>query len=130
MNNQQILDRLQELQLQIDELRNYIISQEVESSKKKTKRAKRLALFEYQTFFSWEQKIVFILKFYQRPLLSSEIVSFLDTYDTVFIYKRTELDKLKMLSTHLNRTVKKGAIKQFKKPGMRGYYYAIKLDEQ
>lgn len=123
MNNQQIIERLQQLQLEIDELRNYLVSQEKESSRRK--KIKLLTLHDYQLFFSWEQKIVFILKYYRKPLLSSDIVYFLSLYDTVFQNKRTDLDKLKMLSTHLNRAVSKKVVKQFKKPGVRGYYYII-----
>ena len=123
MNNQEILEQLEQLQLQIEELRNHVLSKGKESLRRK--KTKNLSIYEYHSFFTWHQKIIFILTYYGRPLLSSEIVSFLDNYDTVFQNKQTELDKLKMLSTHLNRAIVKKNIIRFKKPGVRGYYYSI-----
>lgn len=118
-----MLEQLQQLQLQIEGLRNHILSNGKKSLRRR--KTKNLTVHEYRTFFTWHQKIIFILTYYERPLLSSEIVSFLDVYDTVFQHKSTELDKLKMLSTHLNRAVVKKSIRQFKKPGVRGYYYSL-----
>lgn len=125
---QQILDRLQQLQQEIDEIKNYLLQNDSDSSSRSARKAKRvtnLTVNNYQTSFSWQQKIVFILRYQNKPLLSSEIVSFMDDFDSIFQYKRTELDKVKMLSTHLNRAVKKEVIRRFRKTGTRGYFYAL-----
>lgn len=127
---QVVLSRIEQLQQQIDELREYILHQENNSSRKSGRKEKtpEIHLYQYQTSFSWQEKIVFVLNYRKKPLLSSEIVSFLDEFDTVFQYKHTELDKQKMLSTHLNRAIQKKIIRRFKKPGIRGYYYALNSD--
>ncbi len=120
---QEILDRLGVLQEQIDAIRESVLQNSSESNRKTRRRTKSLTIDGYKTFFSWQDKIVFILKYRSKPMLSSEIVSFMDGFDTVFQDKETQLDKMKMLSTHLNRTIKKGIITRFKQNGVKGYYY-------
>ncbi len=124
-NQQEILDQLQVLQEQIDTIRESILHNNSESNHKSRRRIKSLSIDDYKTFFSWQEKIVFILKYRNRPLLSSEIVSFMDDFDTVFQYKWTELDKVKILSTHITRAVKRGIITRFKQAAVRGYYYSL-----
>ena len=124
-SHQELLDKLQELEGQIDIIRENILQNNAES-KPKTRRERRgLTIEDYKTFFSWQDKIVFILKYRNKPLLSSEIVFFMDDFDTVFRYKQTTLEKTKMLSTHLTRAIKKGIITRFKQTGVRGYYYCL-----
>ncbi len=105
-NQQEILDRLQQLQEQLDEIKKYVLQNDSKPVSKTRRKTRMLTPDDYQTFFSWQEKIVFILKYRNRPLLSYEIVSFMNDFDTVFQYKWTELDKVKILSTHITRAVK------------------------
>jgi hypothetical protein len=81
MKNQEILERLRQLQSQIEELRDYILANEKEPSRRR--KTKKIILHDYKPFFSWNQKIVFILNYYGRPLTVicniEHIVYFLNT---------------------------------------------------
>lgn len=122
-NQQEILDKLQQLQQQLDEIKEFVLQNDTKPVRKR--KVKMLTPEDYQTFFSWQEKIIFILKYRKKPLLSYEIVSFMNDFDTVFQFKWTELDKVKILSTHLNRAIKRGVIIRHKQNGVRGYYYSI-----
>jgi hypothetical protein len=123
-NQQDILNQLDKLQGQIEEIRNFLLHSD-NSKRRSRRKRRRLTIEDYHTYLSWQDKIVFILKFYNKPLLSSDMVSFMDDFDTVFKDKWTQLDKMKMLSTHINRSIKKGIITRFKQNGIRGYYYSL-----
>jgi hypothetical protein len=69
----------------------------------------------------WQEKILFVLGYYNKPLSSMEIVSFMDQYDKMFYCKRTE----QMISTHLLRVVNKGIILQQRRQGSKGFVYFL-----
>lgn len=126
-NRAKKLAKINLLQKQIAEIKK---SLNVGSSygDKKRRRRTRLRATEYSTYFTWEQKILFVLDYNGKPIRSMDIVDFIDSHDTVFEYKWTSLDKQKMLSTHLYRAFHKGAIQRFRKNGYEGYFYEINPD--
>ena len=117
----EILILLDQMQKQLDSFREMVLQDNV----KETPNENPLVLQDYNLSGSWQEKILFILGYYNKPLSSMEIVSFMDQYDKVFYYKRTELDKQKMLSTHLHRAVKKGIILRERKQGSKGFAYFL-----
>ena len=117
----EILILLDQIQKQLDSIREMVLQDNFNG----TSNENSLILQDYDLSASWQEKILFILAYYNKPLSSMEIVSFMDQYDKVFYYKRTELDKQKMLSTHLHRAVKKGIIFRQKKQGSKGFVYYL-----
>lgn len=77
---------------------------------------------EYNPNWSWLNKIVFVLKKLDRPLLSSEFIEFMMPYEPVLQYSR---HKAQALSAHLTKAVKYGRIRTYKLHGARGYYYVL-----
>lgn len=77
---------------------------------------------EYNTGWSWVNKIVFVLKKINRPLLSSEIISFITPYEPVLQYSH---HKAQAFSANLNKAVKYDRVRAYKLPGSRGYYYVL-----
>lgn len=77
---------------------------------------------EYDKTWSWVNKIVFVLKKVNRPLLSSEIIEFVTPYELGLQYSR---HRAQAFSANLNKAVKYGRVQTFKLPGSRGYYYVL-----
>lgn len=77
---------------------------------------------EYDKRWSWLNKIVFVLKKIDRPLLSSEILSFILPYEPVLQHSR---HKAQAFSANLTKAVKYGRVKAYKLAGSRGYYYIL-----
>jgi hypothetical protein len=77
---------------------------------------------EYHNSWSWVNKIVFVLKKIDRPLLSSEIIEFITPYEPVLQYSRF---RPQAFSAHLHKAVKYGRVIAYKLGGSRGYYYIL-----
>ena len=77
---------------------------------------------EYNQSWSWLNKIVFVLKKLDRPLLSSDFIEFMMPFEPVLQYSR---HKAQALSAHLTKAVKYRRIKTYKLHGARGYYYVL-----
>jgi hypothetical protein len=77
---------------------------------------------EYNKGWSWVNKIVFVLKKIQRPLLSLEIIEFITPYEPVLQYSRY---RAQAFSAHLHKAVKYGRVIAYKLGGSRGYYYIL-----
>lgn len=77
---------------------------------------------EYNQSWSWVNKIVFVLKKIQRPLLSSEIIEFITPYEPVLKYSH---HKAQAFSAHLHKAVKYRRVIAHKLGGSRGYYYIL-----
>ena len=120
-HNNDIILLLDQMQKQLNSLRTMLLQDNV----KEIPNENPLMLQDYDLSASWLEKILFVLGYYNKPLSSLEIVSFMDQYDKVFYYKRTDLDKQKMLSTHLHRAVKKGIILRERKQGSKGFAYFL-----
>ncbi len=119
--NDTVLILLDQMQKQLDSLKAMLLQESF--NEKLTENP--MVLRDYDLSSSWQEKILFILGYYNKPLHSMEMVSFIDQYDKVFYYKRTKLDKQKMLSTHIHRAVKKGIILRQRKPGSKGFVYYL-----
>lgn len=77
---------------------------------------------EYNKDWSWVNKIVFVLKKIDRPLLSTEIIAYITPREPVLQHSHT---KAQTFSANLTKAVKYGRIKAYKLPGSRGYYYVL-----
>jgi hypothetical protein len=77
---------------------------------------------EYNKRWSWVNKIVYVLKKVRRPLLSSEIISFITPYETVLQHSH---HRAQAFSANLNKAVKYGRVIPYKLGGSRGYYYIL-----
>lgn len=84
---------------------------------------------EYNNAWSWVNKIVFVLKKLQRPLLSSELIEIMLPHEPTFQHSH---HKAQSFSAHLNKAVKYGRVLAYKLGGSRGYYYVLPewYDEQ
>jgi len=83
---------------------------------------------EYNKSWSWVNKIVFVLKKINRPLLSSEIIAFITPYEPVLKYSH---HRAQAFSANLHKAIKYDRVRAYKLPGSRGYYYILPnwLDE-
>jgi hypothetical protein len=77
---------------------------------------------EYNTSWSWVNKIVFVLKKINRPLLSTEIIAFLTPYEPILQHSH---HRAQAFSANLTKAVKYGRVRAYKLAGSRGYYYII-----
>ena len=77
---------------------------------------------EYNKSWSWVNKIVFVLKKINRPLLSAEIIAFIIPHEPVLQYSH---HKAQAFSANLNKAVKYGRVRAYKLAGSRGYYYVL-----
>lgn len=76
----------------------------------------------YNKKWSWVNKIVFVLKQAQRPLLSSDLIVFMTPLELTLQYSH---HKAQVFSAHLNKAVKYGRVIAYKLGGSRGYYYTL-----
>ena len=77
----------------------------------------------YNKNWTWVGKIIFALKENDRPMLSPEIISFVEQFDPNSTSHWNE--KTKSLSAHLTKAAKYGRIKQYKIKGILGYFYVL-----
>lgn len=77
---------------------------------------------DYNKDWNWVNKIVFVLKKINRPLLSSEIIAFITPYEPVLKHSRY---KAQAFSANLTKAVKYGRVRAYKLLGSRGYYYVL-----
>lgn len=77
---------------------------------------------EYNKDWSWVNKIVFVLKKLDRPLLSTEIIAYITPREPVLQHSHT---KAQTFSANLTKAVKYGRVKAYKLLGSRGYYYVL-----
>lgn len=83
---------------------------------------------EYNKSWSWVNKIVFVLKKADRPLLSSEIIGFVRPHEPGLEHSNSPAQSF---SAHLTKAVKYGRVIAYKLMGSRGFYYTLPqwLDE-
>jgi hypothetical protein len=77
---------------------------------------------EYNKTWSWVNKIVFVLKKINRPLLSCEIIEFITPYEAVLQYSH---HRAQSFSANLTKAVKYDRVRAYKLSGSRGYYYVL-----
>ena len=84
---------------------------------------------EYNKGWSWVNKIVFVLKKEDRPLLSSEIIDIVRPHEPGLEHSNSPAQSF---SAHLTKAVKYGRVIAYKLNGSRGFYYALPkwLDEE
>lgn len=76
----------------------------------------------YNEKWKWVKKVVYVVRHYNRPVLSFEILEFLLKHDTIAQYWK---DKTKYLSIQINKALKYEKLMAHKVPGVRGYYYVL-----
>jgi hypothetical protein len=76
----------------------------------------------YNTGWHWYKKITWALKTADRPLLSQELIAYLQQTDENFKYNTNPVG---FLSAYLTNAVKRKLISRHKQPGTRGFYYCL-----
>lgn len=77
---------------------------------------------EYNSNWSWVNKIVFVLKKIKRPLLSTEIIELILPYEPTL---KSSYTPAQSFSPHMHKAVKYGRVLAYKLSGSRGYYYIL-----
>jgi hypothetical protein len=77
---------------------------------------------EYSKDWSWVNKIVYVLKKTNRPLLSPEMIELITEHDPALKNSRF---RPQTFSANLNKAVKYKRIIAYKLGGTRGYYYVM-----
>lgn len=77
----------------------------------------------YRKDWTWVRKIVFVLEQTGKPMRSPEIIEELAKREE---HLRNHWNQAQYFSAFLNKAVKEERIKQEKRRGERGYYYAVK----
>ena len=114
--NELISEKLKEMVL-LSEANNRL------SKELQQREEEQLLISDYNKRWTWVGKIVFALKENDRPMLSPEIISYLERYEpNVASHWR---EKTKSLSAHLTKAIRYGRIKQYKVKGILGYFYVL-----
>lgn len=128
MNKSEIIKKCVSLTLALDkaekeiEVYKQLVIQTNEQHRPPKTKIPNFHEMDYNTNWSWINKIVFILKKMNRPLLSSEMIAFITPYEQLLQQSR---HKAQAFSAHLTKAVKYGRIRTYKLPGARGYYYVL-----
>ncbi len=77
---------------------------------------------EYNQHWSWVNKIVFVLKKTDRPLLSGEIIGLLVPQEPGL---KSSSRRPQAFSANLGKAVKYQRVAAYKRGGARGYYYVL-----
>ena len=112
---------LDKAQTEIETYRGLLIKSSQEYQRLKSKNPD-ITEAEYNKAWSWVNKIVFVLKKIDRPLLSSEIIEFITPYEPVIQYSH---HRAQAFSANLTKAVKYHRVRAYKLPGSRGYYYVL-----
>lgn len=112
---------LKEVQLEVATYRALLSKSSKEYQRLKSK-TQDITHAEYNKGWSWVNKIVFVLKKINRPLLSSEIIDFITPYEPVLQYSH---HKAQAFSANLSKAVKYDRVRAYKLSGSRGYYYVL-----
>lgn len=77
---------------------------------------------DYNKSWSWVNKIVFVLKKIDRPLLSHEIIEFITPYEPIL---QRSHHRPQAFSANLTKALKYHRVRAYKLAGSRGYYYVL-----
>jgi hypothetical protein len=139
LNQEELIALIQKCDVEIQRLNRSVNDKEIEIDrlnglvdklakanlllKEKIESAKEEAPSEiYNEKWEWVKKLVFIVRQYNRPVSSAEILDYLLKHDTVAQYWK---NKVKYLSIQLNKATKYKMLISQKTRGTRNHYYLL-----